>query len=453
MSPDDHRPAGAPDRGALQTSIREAAQKAQELRRQAEAARASLNEAAAKVQELEQQAAAAQKMITLYQEQEGVIARGLQDAQRMSDDLVRAAKGRADETVAAAKGAAEGVMQSARAAAADTLQKARESAQEQAQAAERTTATAKAAAEQIVRAAHAAAADTLQKARESAQEQVHAAERTTATAKAAAEQIAQAAHAAAADTLQKARESAQEQVQAAERAAAEHLARLRAESDQMVEEASGRVREVQHAAEEYLSGVTSKLEAFIRDREAVARGLDTLAKNHAESLQIMMRLRSEVQGQILPAVHRLLRKLKGEEGGDADDAASVPVASPEPEAPAAPRGEPAAPRSEPEAPAEEAAEPAAAAARFNGEIVVSPIHSFLQATKFMTALSQIKGVVSVRLRTYSGAKATIEVVTEGHTVASIDCRAIDGFSVEVMESNDTQLVLRIGSPAARSAAG
>ncbi|HKV43060.1 MAG TPA: hypothetical protein VJT32_00060, partial [bacterium] len=67
----------ARSRDALQTSIREAAAKAQELQRQAGAAQTSLKDAAAKVQQLQQQAADAQQMIAAYQEQEGVIARAL----------------------------------------------------------------------------------------------------------------------------------------------------------------------------------------------------------------------------------------------------------------------------------------------------------------------------------------------------------------------------------------
>jgi len=385
--------------------MREAAQKAQELQRQAEAARTTLNEAAAKVHELEQQAAAAQKTITLFQEQEGVIATALQDAQRTSDDLMRAAKARADETLAAAKSAAEGIVQSARTAAGETLQKARASAQEQ----------------------------------------IHAAERTAAAAKAAAD-----------ETLQKARASAQEQIHAAERTAAEHLTRLRAESDQLAEESTRKVQEVRQAAEQYLTGITAKLDAFIRDREQLSRGLEAMARNHAESLQIMTRLRSEVQAQILPALHRLVHRLKGEEAGGTEDTAPLPVSAGEPSEakPAVASDEPRGTAAEAsEVSAEASAEASVPAVRYQGEIIVSPIHSFLQATKFMTALSQIHGVASVKLRTYSGAKATIEVVTEGHTLAGINCKAIDGFSVEVVESTATHLALRIGSPAARPVPG
>jgi hypothetical protein len=456
MSAENHRHADAPDPGTTQTSMRNAAQMAQELQRQAEAARASLHEAAAKVQDLEQQAASAQRTITLFQEEESAIARALQEAQRASEELMRTAKARAEETIAASKSAGEGIVHTARTTAAETLQRARESAQEQIHAAEHAAAAAKAGAEDIVQAARAAADETLQKARQSAEEQIHAAEHDAAATKAAAEEIVRAARAAADETLQKARESAEEQIHAAEHAAAEHLARLRAESDQLVAESNLKVQEVREAAEQYLSGIAAKLDAFIRDRDNLSRGLEALARNHSESLQIMTRLRSEVQSQILPAVHRLVRTLKGEEAGEADDTFPLPVSSAEPVEAAhtvASSEHAAAPGEGSEVAAEEPTEAPVPAVRYNGEIVVGPIHSFLQATKFMTALSQIRGVASVKLRTYSGAKATIEVVTEGYTLAGINCTAIDGFPVEVIESTDTHLVLRIGSPAARPVPG
>jgi chromosome segregation ATPase len=434
--------------------MREASQRAKELQRQAVAARSSLNEAAAKVAELEQQAASAQQAISQYEEQERAIARALQEAQRTTEELLRSAKARAEEAIAAGKSAGEGIVQAAR-----------------------TTAT-----------------ETLQRARESAQEQIQAAEQATAAAKAAADEIVQNARTAAAETLDRARESAQEQLRAAERTAAEHLARLRAESDELVEETNRKVQEVRQAADHHLTGVTAKLDAFVRDREEISRGLDGLARSHAESLQMMTRLRSEVQGQILPAVHRLLRRLKGEGVGDADDTGAVQAPSAEPEATAAhsaveerrpaseagmeqrpgpdaaardaePAREAAAPEREavheaaeeretaPEAAAPEPKESGASAVRHIGQIVVSPIHSFLQATKFMTALSQVKGVASVKLRTYSGAKATIEVVTVGHTVGDINFRAISGFSIEVVESTDTHLALKLSSPTARPVPG
>jgi len=445
----------ARSRDVLQTSIREAAAKAQELQRQAGAAQTSLKEATAKVQQLQQQAADAQQMIVVYQEQEGVIARALADAERATEQIIQSARAAAEETavaakaaaaqtMAAAKAAAEETAQSARTAAAETLRHARESAEAQAHAAERVTAAAKAEAEEIAQAARAAAEDALARARASAQEQLQAAERTTAAAKAEAEEIARAARAAAEDALARARASAQEQLQAAEHAAAEQLARLRVESDRLVEETNHEVDEVKKSAEQYVAGIAAKLETFIVDREGVSRGLETLVKKQMESLQALTRLRLELQRETLPVLNRLMRGLRGDVG-------------PEPEI------EPLEALSElpdqvdqPSAGAEETPAPETDAGgvrdplpQHHGEIVVSPIHSFLQATKFMAALSQIKGVASVKLRSYAGSKAVIELVTEGLAIGSIDGRMIDGFPLEVVESTEERLTLRIGTSTPR----
>ena len=84
--------------------------------------------------------------------------------------------------------------------------------------------------------------------------------------------------------------------------------------------------------------------------------------------------------------------------------------------------------------------------------MVSPINSFLQATKFMAALARIKGVLSVKLRTYAGSKAVIDIVTEGRSVGGIDTSLIDGFQIDVEESTDSRLSLKIGPAAARPVA-
>ncbi len=117
MSAENQQTPGARDPGALHTSMREAAQRAQELQRQVEAARTSLTDAAAKVAELEQQSASAQRAIVEFEQQEQAIARALHDAHRTGEELLKSAKARAEETIAAAKSAAEGIVQSARATA------------------------------------------------------------------------------------------------------------------------------------------------------------------------------------------------------------------------------------------------------------------------------------------------------------------------------------------------
>ena len=75
------------------------------------------------------------------------------------------------------------------------------------------------------------------------------------------------------------------------------------------------IEKTKQAAEQYLTGIVTKLDAFIHDRERVSRSLEALAKSHAESVETMGRLKSEVQKEILPTVQRLLRGLKGEDAG------------------------------------------------------------------------------------------------------------------------------------------
>src|SRR5437879_8013495 len=52
--------------------------------------------------------------------------------------------------------------------------------------------------------------------------------------------------------------------------------------------------------------------------------------------------------------------------------------------------------------------------------------------------------------TYAGSKAVIDIVTEGRSVGGIDTSLIDGFQIDVEESTDSRLSLKIGPAAARS---
>jgi len=405
-------------REALHASIREATAIAQELERQAEAAQTLLKNATANAEELQQQAATAQQMIAAYQEQDAVIARALAEAEGASERIIQSAKAKVEETVAAAE----------------------------------------------------------------------------ASAQAAAEEILQSARKTAEETLERARLAAHDQVQAAERVAGQ------------------KVEEIRKSAEQYIEGIVAKLEAFVVDREGVSRGLEALVEKHKESLQVIARLRSEVESAVLPALHRMTGGLRSEEAAGEDRsvqhaaAAQAPV-RPAPQAPAggparfagmaargagtaaaqgaqdahaaaAPGAHAAGARSAAHvdvparaagparqnnetvdqtdetdgAAAQDAAEPPSPVGRASGEIVVSPINSFLQATKFMAALARIKGVLSVKLRTYAGSKAVIDIVTEGRTVGGIDMSLIDGFQIDVEESTDSRLSLKIGPAAPRPVA-
>ena len=237
MSVDTNPPAGAPDKRAVQASMREAAQRAQELLREAEAARASLNEAASKVQELERQAAQAQKTIARYQEQESVFAHALEDAERASEENIQAARARAEEAERASN---------------EIIEAANARAEEAGRAGDEMVQTAEARAEELVT-----------------------------SAKATAEEIIRSARNTAADTLHNARESAQEQLEAAERAAEG------GDSDRPRGGVPPNIEKTKQAAEQYLTGIVTKLDAFIHDRERVSRSLEALAKSHAESVETM----------------------------------------------------------------------------------------------------------------------------------------------------------------------
>ena len=453
MSVDTNPPAGAPDKRAVQASMREAAQRAQELLREAEAARASLNEAAEKVQDLERQAAQAQKTIARYQEHERVFSRALEDAQQASEEKIQAARARAEEADRASN--------------------------------------------EIIEAANARAEDAGRAGDEMLQAAEARAEELVTSAKATAEEIIRSARNTAADTLHNARESAQEQLEAAERAAATRAAEG-GDSDRPRGGVPPNIEKTKQAAEQYLTGIVTKLDAFIHDRERVSRSLETLAKSHAESVETMGRLKSEVQKEILPTVQRLLRGLKGEDAGKTPgwtQGKAEPKVATKAEAKVQSKVEAklqsrvvaevevepdVEPEAEPETEAEIELEPAAeqpasiglipqplkpdrpakeqdarlvaaraSGSKYSGEVVISPIQSFMQATKFITALTHVEGVAGVKLRTYAGSKLTVDVLTENQPVGAIDCALIDGFPIEVVESADNHLVLRIGSPTAR----
>src|SRR5579875_2842544 len=249
----------------------------------------------------------------------------------------------------------------------------------------------------------------------------------------ALEALAQAAHQRAEDTIAAAERAAREIVEEARRQASEHLesarreaegqlSQARVEAERVVAEARQRALDLQQEAELRLASIVTRVEAFVSREEDLARSLEAVVRSHAESLEAATRLRSDVQEEILPSLRRMLRELRESEttgsGGLGPEARAVQ-----------PGPEPAG-----------SVEPLRL---FDGEIVVSPVESFTQATRFATTLSQMRGVRSVRLRSYAAAKATIDLVLEGQTLLALDIKFIDGHPVEVLERSDTRLVLQL----------
>jgi cell division septum initiation protein DivIVA len=276
------------------------------------------------------------------------------------------------------------------------------------------------------------------------------AERTIAEANAAAEETIQSARNEAADLLRATRTRAQLAIEATDRAAAMRFAEVKIEIERVAEEARRTAAEVRRAARQQVEELIAHLEAFLATREEWSRHLDALARRHADSLDVMGRMHAEVAEVILPALRGMMRTLTEKEGGPAGPSvgpvasdARAPAVGPAPMAPA----EPAAPSRRAEVLRSPAASDGkgvpATTLRAAGEIVVSPIHSYLQATKLVTAVARIKGVRRARLRTFAKGSVIIDVTTEGGTFAGLEPRLIDGFPLDVVEATDRRLVLRL----------
>src|SRR5579875_1054025 len=187
------------------------------------------------------------------------------------------------------------------------------------------------------------------------------------------EALAQAAHQRAEDTIAAAERAAREIVEEARREAEGQLSQARVEAERVVAEARQRALDLQQEAELRLASIVTRVEAFVSREEDLARSLEAVVRSHAESLEAATRLRSDVQEEILPSLRRMLRELRESEttgsGGLGPEARAVQ-----------PGPEPAG-----------SVEPLRL---FDGEIVVSPVESFTQATRFATTLSQMRGVRS-----------------------------------------------------------
>lgn len=400
----------------------------------------SAKQAEAEVEELRRQLTAAQEKIAAHQKQESQMAQALMNAQKMTDDLVQSSKARADRMVAEAKA--------------------------------------------------------------SAQASTDAARRESDELKAAAQAAMDAARKEAAELLRSTQAQAQEAVRAADRAAEARMAQIQREAERLAEQSRREVAGLHQTAVQEVERFVVNMQAFLSSWEGLSRNLEDLARSHAGALEAMGRTRAEVEGGVLPMLRDLLRGLSAKGGAalrEAVAAASTqdlsPFAPPAP-APAPPKPAAVAPPSppfkpgpapvSPPAPAKPGAPPPPAptpsrpapvkpasppqpvrpskpaepvrpspapgperapvgAARGQAEIVVSPVGSYLQASRLVTAVSRIKGVKTARLRAYAKGMITIDVMTEEGTLAGIGDDLRTGFPVDVVESTDTRLVLTLAN--------
>ena len=382
----------------------------------------NLKKAIAEAEDLKKQLANTQEKITAHHKQENQMAQALLSAQKATDDLIQQSKGRADRIVNEAKASALLATEAARKEAAE--------------------------------------------------------------AKTQAQTIVEAARKEAAELLRATQAQAQEAVKAAERAAETRMAQAQRDAERMMEEARHSVAEIQQTALQQVEQFLTNMKAFMSNWEGLSRSLEVLARDQAEALETIAGTRAEVESDVLPLLRDLLRGLRAGADIGLREPAPAPAAAPSPPPPppkpaAAPSPRPAArePAAAPSArPA--AREPAAAshsptpsqpvsppkgvqpvrpspapapervpagAAQAQGEIVVSPVGSYLQASRLVTAVSKIKGVKTARLRAYSKGMITIDVLTEEGTLAGIGADLSTGFPVDVVEETDTRLVLRFAN--------
>jgi hypothetical protein len=277
------------------------------------------------------------------------------------------------------------------------------------------------------------------------------AEAVVSAAAADAGAVRQAARKAAAETLRKAQARAEATVRAAEEVAASRLAQLQMEAEWLTEEARRAAGEAERSAEKYVTGLITRLETFVADGQFLAGSRDAL-----------VRLEREAHDEILPALHRLVQRIK-ERSGAREAPASAPPAPAGGEAPAPSASGAAADHmvstlrrlveviggsvageaapSSPPAPAGEPGRVVPLGVR--GEIVVSPVRTHYRATKIAEAISRMKGIRTARLRALQDEAASLEVITEAAGLTGINFAMIDGVPMDVVEATDARLVLRV----------
>jgi len=280
---------------------------------------------------------------------------------------------------------------------------------------------------EITEAARAHAQETIEAAQLAADEIIQGA-RVTANGELAR------AQAAADDTLRTARAQAHEELTGIAQQSAARMEELQAAADRTIAETRQMVIEIKRAAEAHAAALAEKATSFEAEREEYAQGLKLLVQRHVETLDTVTQLHSGVQQELLPALRRLMAGLKGAEAdwlkrrgsknGEERDPHTVDI----PPTPFPPGADELPPAGSPQR---------------EGVITVRHVTSFKEAAKLVNTLSQIPGVQGIRLRSYSGGVATVDVALGGRTFAGLDLKALDGIPIAVVESTETQLVLQV----------
>lgn len=340
----------------------------------------SLQDAAAKVAALQRQVDVAQAQVAAHRERERALGQSLQAADQTAAELIRAAQESAEEMLRRTQSTIGEIIQTARQAAAATLEEARGAAEE-----------------------------------------THRAARGWVDA-----------------ALEEARARAQREVDAIGDRAAAGMEPLKAAADRLTEETHKAVRGMEARVEAAGAELSAKIAAFEAERNEYAQGLAALIERHAETLERVNRLQAEVQERLVPALSRLSVGLKSTD-------TSWLRARADKSGPARDKQAGATPASIRPGPSPAAdGEPRRLPSRLSGEVAVRNVSSFRQATQLGQALGQLGAVETARLRAYASGEATFDVAIDHGSLAALDVRSLDGFSVEVVEVTRTRLVLQIG---------
>lgn len=276
---------------------------------------------------------------------------------------------------------------------------------------------------------------------------------------------------------------AEHMLQTAREQAGQILAATQADAERMVAEAQDAAAQTRAEADEHVADLATRVSMLLAVHDEFNRNIDVARTRHGELLEALAQLRTDTRRRVLPLLERSQRILDGEpepENAMASPADATPhvEAAPHAETDAAyverlhadqpqvvgPQNErapnagvtAAGPLSDIKvidgassaAPAPAEAPSAAAAApngngeglRGDAELIVSPFTSFLDVTKFLTALFRLTGVRKARLRTFSQGTATFDVALAG--AAGLDVSCIEGYPLDVIERVGTRLVLR-----------
>ena len=291
----------------------------------------------------------------------------------------------------------------------------------------------------LTRTARASAEETIQRTRVATDEIIGtaqtAATETLAEARAAAAETIRAARAWADEILEQTRAHAQREVDTIGGDAAQKIEPLVAAADRLTSDARKMVEDMEGRIQGATAELSAKIAEFEAERDRYSEGLAALLTRHAEMVERVSHLQADVADRLIPALSRLTEGVQSVDTSWLRSPRDKDTLGRERNA-TAPRG-PARP-----ATASSIEGGARRASRSSGEIAVSHVGSFREATKLVRALSGLAGVETARLRSYGNGVATVDVTAED-SLATLDLKHLDGVSLEVVETGPTRLVLRI----------